>query len=68
MNLFLSYVFFELVEAKTFSEYYNIVFRRMLFPARDVLFSNKSYAAKPDYLGYLIRLVKGVKEIILRLL
>jgi hypothetical protein len=63
MNLCLGYVFFELVEAKTFSEYFNIVFRRILFPPRAILLNNKDYSSKPPYIGYALRIFRGFSRL-----
>jgi hypothetical protein len=60
MDSCLSYVFFELVEAKTFFEYFSIIFRRILFPPRDVLLSNKNYSSKPVFVGYTLRFFRGL--------
>ena len=60
MNSYLGYVFFELVEAETFSEYFSIIFRRILFPPGDVLLSNKNYSSKPVFVGYILRLFRGI--------
>jgi hypothetical protein len=64
MDLCLSYVFFELVEAESFLEYFNIIFRRILFPPRDVLLSNKSYSSRPVFAGYILRLFQGFTSLI----
>jgi hypothetical protein len=60
MSSYLGFVFFELVEAKTFFEYFSIIFRRILFPPKDVLLSNKNYKLRPVFVGYTLRLFRGL--------
>jgi len=55
----LGHLFFELAEAKTVFEYSNIIFRRILFPPKDVLLSNKRYRSKSVFIGYTLRLFRG---------
>ena len=45
IGLFLGNVFFELVEAKTIPEYFYILFRRILFPPKEIM-QGKCYAAR----------------------
>ncbi len=58
MDKFLSYVFFELIEAKRATEYWSVI-KRVLFPPKEVLLSNKRYSSKPVYAGYALRLFRG---------
>lgn len=60
MSSYLGFVFFELVEAKTFFQYFSIIFRRILFPPKDVLLSNKNYKLRPVFVGYTLRLFWGL--------
>lgn len=59
MDKFLSYVFFELIEAGCAKEYW-LVIKRVLFPPKEILLSNKSYSLKPVFVGYTLRLFRGI--------
>ncbi|OGW83548.1 MAG: hypothetical protein A2987_04055 [Omnitrophica bacterium RIFCSPLOWO2_01_FULL_45_10] len=62
---FLSYVFFELLEAKGLSEYIAII-KRVLFPPKEVVLNFKKEDSKPVYiyLRYLVRLFKGPYKVL----
>jgi len=62
MNLFLSYIFFELIEAKRTTEYWSVI-RRVLFPPKEALMSHKNYNSQPFFLLYLKRLFMGFSKI-----
>ena len=58
MDIFLSYVFFELVEARTFGEYIS-VFKRIVMPPKDVMRGRSAFSRL--YKG-LIKTIEGVKS------
>jgi hypothetical protein len=63
MNIFLGYIFFELIEARSLSEYIAIA-KMVLFPPKEVLLDAKNDGPKPLFIKYPIRLFKGVFKII----
>lgn len=65
IDSFLSYILFELLEAKSVSEYLAIV-RRVLFPPQEVLWKTRVGDGKPIFMRYIIRIFKGVFKVFRR--
>lgn len=63
MDNFLSYIFFEFIEAKNFSEYAAIM-KRVLFPPKEVLLKSGIDKSKPFFLLYTVRFFKGVFKVL----
>ena len=63
MNTFLSYIFFELIETRSFSEYLAIV-KRVLLPPREVLPDYKNGDSKHSFARYTVRFFKGFVKVL----
>lgn len=63
INSFLSYIFFELIEARGFSEYQAII-KRVLFPPKEALFNTRYNSSRPIFMRYIIRIFKGVFKVL----
>lgn len=63
INRFLSYIFFEIIEARSPSEYLAII-KRVLFPPKEALVNTKYDDSKPLFIRYIIRLFKGTFKIL----
>jgi len=63
IDTYLCYIFFALIEARGFREYLSIA-KRVLFPPEEVLLNTKKEEAKPLYLRYIIRLIKGIIKLL----
>ncbi|MCX5680008.1 MAG: nucleotidyltransferase family protein [Candidatus Omnitrophica bacterium] len=62
MDKFLSYTFFELIEASSAAEYWRVV-KRTLLPPKEVMLSNKNYSSKPLYAEYALRLFRSFSRL-----
>ena len=63
IDKFFSYIFFELLEAKHFSEYTAII-KRVLFPPKEVLLKAGKDMSKPIFLLYTTRLFKAIFKVL----
>ncbi|MFC1632264.1 nucleotidyltransferase family protein [Candidatus Omnitrophota bacterium] len=65
INNFISYIFFELLEARTGSDYLAVA-KRVLFPPREVLSSCQRASSAPLPIRYIIRIFKGGCKFLVR--